>query len=161
MDTIVIYYSYTNNTRKLVNRIKDALQCDSIELEPATPYSTNYDEVVALGQDEKTKNERPALKTNIPDLSSYRKVVLCAPTWWYNIAPVMISFLESYPLQNKNIYILTTNGGFGLGEGKETLKQLCKDSKIQSLIEIPYDEQEMEVSMDIVDNWINEVKEGE
>lgn len=158
MNSIIIYYSYQNNTRKLANYIKEALNCQILELVPVVPYSDNYDDVVALGENEETKNVRPELQTNIPNLDSYDTVILCTPTWWDNIAPVMISFLEKYPLTNKDIYVLATNGGFGLGKGKECLEELCGKESIHSVLEVPFDEDEMEISMDVVNAWIESIK---
>ena len=158
MNPIIIYYSYRNNTRRLANHIKETLNCDIVELLPVTPYSTNYDEVVALGENEETKNARPELQGNIPDLEQYDTVVLCTPSWWDNIAPVMISFLEKYPLTNKRVFALATNGGFGIGKGKEILEELCANASFESLLEVPFDEDEMEISMNVVDEWISTIK---
>ena len=39
---LMVYFSYTGNTRKIANMIKDKLNCDILELKPVEPYSTDY-----------------------------------------------------------------------------------------------------------------------
>ena len=158
MNPIVIYYSYQNNTRKLANHIKDTLNCDVVELLPVVPYSENYDEVVALGEKEETKSAYPEIQDNIPDLSQYNPVIVCTPSWWDNLSPVMISFLKQYSLTDKRVYALATHGGFGIGKGKECLEALCASASLQSIFEVPFDEDEMEISMKVVDEWIASIK---
>ena len=46
MKKLVVYYSYTGNTKKIADMIKNKLDCDILELEPLTPFSKDYDEVV-------------------------------------------------------------------------------------------------------------------
>ena len=46
MKKIVVYYSYTGNTKKIANMIKEKLNCDCIELTPKIPFSTDYQTVV-------------------------------------------------------------------------------------------------------------------
>ena len=46
-DTLVIYYSFTGNSKKVANYVKEKCQADSLELEPLVPFSSDYDEVVA------------------------------------------------------------------------------------------------------------------
>ena len=45
-DTLVIYYSFTGNSKKVAEYVKDKLNADILELEPVIPFSDDYDTVV-------------------------------------------------------------------------------------------------------------------
>lgn len=45
-DTLVIYYSFTGNSKKVAKYVKDKLNADILELEPKIPFSDDYDTVV-------------------------------------------------------------------------------------------------------------------
>ena len=45
MDKIlVIYYSYTGNSKKVAEYVKDKLDADILELESVEPFSSDYDD---------------------------------------------------------------------------------------------------------------------
>ena len=50
--------------------------------------------------------------------------------------PPMKSFLQEYNLGGKTIIPFNTNGGYGVGSGFQTVKELCPDSKILEGFEI-------------------------
>ena len=93
-NTLVIYYSFTGNSKKVAEYVKNKLNADILELEPAIPFSSDYDEVVDEWQNNDIKRDVEIKKIDI-DLSKYNKVVLITCTWWYGISPVMKKFLNS------------------------------------------------------------------
>ena len=56
MKKTIVYYSYSGNTKSIVDMIKEKVNADVFEIKPKTPYSTNYDVVVDLGQEEVNSN---------------------------------------------------------------------------------------------------------
>lgn len=46
MSKLIVYFSYTGNTKSIANRIKEKLNCDSLEIKTVVPYSDDYDAVV-------------------------------------------------------------------------------------------------------------------
>ena len=46
MNKLVVYFSYTNHTREIANRIKEKLNCDILEIKTVIPYSADYQSVV-------------------------------------------------------------------------------------------------------------------
>lgn len=93
-NTLVIYYSFTGNSKKVAEYVKNKLNADILELEPAIPFSSDYDEVVDEWQNNDIKRD-VEIKKITTDLSKYNKVVLITCTWWYGISPVMKKFLNS------------------------------------------------------------------
>ncbi len=41
--TLVVYYSFTGNSKEIAEYVKDKLNADIIELEPKIPFSDDYD----------------------------------------------------------------------------------------------------------------------
>lgn len=42
-DTLVIYYSFSGNSKKVVEYVRNKLNADILELEPAISFSNDYD----------------------------------------------------------------------------------------------------------------------
>ena len=62
---LIIYYSWSGNTRGVAKEIARQTGFDSIELELVKPYSTDYNTVLNEAQRDQHKQARPALKTKI------------------------------------------------------------------------------------------------
>ena len=56
--------------------IKEKVNADVFEIKPKTPYSTNYDVVVDLGQDEVNSNTLREIEDININLDNYDTVVL-------------------------------------------------------------------------------------
>lgn len=82
---LVIYYSFTGNSKKVAEYVKNKLNADILELEPTVPFSSDYDEVVEEWQNNDIKRDVDIKHINI-DLSQYKKIVLITCTWWYGIS---------------------------------------------------------------------------
>lgn len=68
---IIIYFSYTGNTKSIAEMIQKELKCDILRIETEVPYSDDYDAVVSQGQDEVNAGYKPKLKSINVYLSSY------------------------------------------------------------------------------------------
>lgn len=158
MKTIIIYYSYTGNTKSIASYVRERLNCDIIGLEPIKPYSSNYDEVVGQGQEEVNNKFTPKIKRLNISLEDYDKIIIASPIWWYSFAPVMRTFLSENNLENKNIFAFFTNGGYGLGHSINDLKSLQPQANVLSYLDIPFEMNKIQISYSVIDKWLNEVK---
>ena len=111
MKTLIVYYSYTGNTKKIANAIKNNLNCDILEVTPKIPFSNDYDDVVAEYQNNSIKDKSIEINDIGIDLKEYDKIIIGSPVWWYTICPVITSFLKKYDLSGKKIYPFATNAG--------------------------------------------------
>lgn len=159
MKKIIIYYSYTGNTKKVAQYIKNKLHCDLLELEPKIPYSDDYDIVVNQGQDEVNTEYTPLIKDIEINLKDYDEIILGSPIWWYTFAPVVRTFLNDYDLKDKKIYPFLTNGGYGLGHSIKDMKELTDDAIIMKALDIPFENDEMQIDESIIDKWLKEMEE--
>lgn len=158
MNTIIIYYSYTNNTKNLALKIKDKLNCDIFELTPKKHYSTNYDDVVSEGQYEIDNDIRREIN-KMPDITKYNKIILLTPTWWYKPAPVITTYLNDIDLKNKTLIPAMTNAGWpGTVIKDMTNLAIKKGAKVKHPKEFKFDKDIMETSEEELNNWIDTIK---
>ena len=159
-DTLVIYYSFTGNSKKVANYVKDKLNADILELEPQIPFSSDYDEVVAEWQNNDIKRDVEIKKVD-KDLSKYKKIVLITCTWWYGISPVMKKFLKEYDLSNKDIIVASSNAGW-IGHCFKDYETLLPNSNIKGELDLVFSSNEHErdkilTSQSDIDNWIKKL----
>lgn len=110
-DTLVIYYSFSGNSKKVAEYVKNKLNADLLELEPATPFSNDYNQVVNEWQNNDIKRDVEIKPINI-NLANYSKIVLITGTWWYGITPVMKKFLKENDLSGKDVIVAASNAGW-------------------------------------------------
>ena len=127
---LVVYYSYTGNTRVLAEQIRQSVNGDIFEIQPATPYSSDYDTVVNQGKREVESGYKPPLKRNVDNLSSYEVIFVGTPIWWYTIAPPVSTFLTESDLAGKTIIPFCTHGGYGAGHSLDDIKKLAPKSQV-------------------------------
>jgi flavodoxin len=127
---LVVYYSYTGNTRALAEQIRQSVDGDIFEIQPATPYSSDYDTVVNQGKKEVESGYKPPLKRKVDNLSSYEVIFVGTPIWWYTIAPPVATFLAESDLAGKTIIPFCTHGGYGAGHSLEDIKKLAPKSQV-------------------------------
>lgn len=155
---LVVYFSYTGNTRKIANLIKEKLTCDILELKPVTSYSTDYQTVVDEEQRLEGANHMPEIQDINIDLESYDTVVIGTPVWWYREAPVVRTFLNKYDLSGKNIYLFATNAGW-LGKTFIELQKECKGNIISTQNIVFESYRDKLVINDVeINNWIVGIK---
>ena len=124
--TLVAYFSASGTTAKAAKNLAEAAGADLYEIKPAVPYTQadlNWmDKKSRSSVEMNDKSSRPALADQDADISSYDKILLGFPIWWY-VAPTIInSFLESYDFSGKKIVLFATSGGSGFGKTVDGLK---------------------------------------
>lgn len=157
MKKLIVFYSYTGNTKKIANKIKEKLDCDILELEPLVPFSDDYDEVVNEYQNNSI-NKEVEIKDIKINLNNYDEFIIGTPVWWYTISPVITQFLKKYKLDNKTIIPFATNAGW-LGKTFKDIEKLCPNSKIEKEMNIVFESYSDKLKTDEkeIDNWIDKL----
>lgn len=152
---LIVFFSYSNNTRMIANKIQSQLKCDILEIKPTVPYSKDYNTVVNDEQNSEASNHLPEIKELNLDLNKYDTIILGTPVWWYRPAPVIRTFLTTNNLANKTIIPFATNAGW-LGRTFHEIRQLCPNSKVEKEMNIVYESysSKLKTSEDDIDNWI-------
>ena len=159
MSSIVIYHSYTGNTKMIAEKIKLTLNCDILELKPLAPFSSDYDEVVREYQNNENAKSVVGIEHFDIDLSKYDTIILGTPVWWYSLTPVVRKFLQSYDLNGKTIIPFATNGGL-IGRTFKEIKELCPNSIIKNEFDIPFSQNTPAISQDEFDIWIQSLQQN-
>jgi flavodoxin len=154
MKTLILYYSYGGNTRKIARMLQQEIGADLEEIETVKPYTGSYNDIVDQGQREINSGFMPEIKPLKVDVSGYDRIVLGSPVWWYTFAPAMKSFLHNNDLSGKSIYPYATNGGW-IGHTFEDFERDCKDAKVQKGLNIRFDEKQLLTSEKEIKKWIN------
>lgn len=154
-DTLIIYFSYTGNTRKIANMIKDKLNCDLLELKPVEPYSKSYQSVVDEEQNLEGSNHLRKYQDINVDLSKYDNIILGTPVWWYTITSVIRTFLSENNLEGKNIIPFATNAGW-LGRTFSEIKKLCPNSNVKNEMNIVFESysDKLVTKLEEINEWI-------
>lgn len=153
---IIIYFSYTNNTKMIAEKIKAKLNCDILEIKTVIPYSDDYDTVVNDEQNSEASNHLPEIQKIDIDLSKYDEIILGTPVWWYRPVPAIRTFLTQNDLSGKVIKPFATNAGW-LGRTFKEIKSLCPNSEVDEGMNIVFKSYSDKLKTDEEDisNWIN------
>lgn len=156
MKKLVVYFSYTGNTKKIVQMIKEKLDCDILELSPVIPYSSNYQTVVDETKENLQTRETPKINDININLDNYEKIIIGTPVWWYTITPVIRTFLTKYDLSGKIVYPFATNAGW-LGHTFDEIEDLCPNSKIEKGMNIIFESysSNLKTKEEAINEWIN------
>lgn len=111
MNKLVVYFSYTGNTKMIANRIKKKINCDILEIKTVIPYSKDYETVVNDEQNSEASNYLPEIQDINIDLSKYDEIILGTPVWWYRPVPAIRTFLSKSDLSGKTVKPFATNAG--------------------------------------------------
>ena len=133
---LIVYLSRTNNTKAIAEIIHRNVGGKMVAIELEKPYPENYEETVQQVVKENETGYLPSLKTKIDSIQKFNLVFVGFPTWGMKLPPPMKSFLKQYDLSGKTVVPFNTNGGYGVGTGFETVKELCPNSKVLDGFEI-------------------------
>lgn len=156
MSKLIVYFSYTNNTRTIANKIKEKLNCDILEIKTIMPYSEDYQSVVNDEQNTERSNYLPEIQDINIDLSKYDEIILGTPVWWYRPVPAIRSFLTQNDLSKKTIKPFATNAGW-LGKTFKEIKSLCPNSIVEEGMNIVFESysDKLVTSENDVNKWID------
>jgi len=127
---LIVYLSRTNNTKAIAEIIHNKVGGTLVALELEKPYPENYQATVQQVVNENETGYLPPLKTKIDSIQKYDFVFVGFPTWDMKMPPPMKGFLHQYNLSGKTVIPFNTNAGYGVGNGFQTVKELCKNSKV-------------------------------
>ena len=155
---LVVFFSYTGNTRIIAGMIKDKLNCDILEIETVIPYSTDYQTVVDEEQNNEGSKILPEIKDINIDLNNYDEIIIGTPVWWYNAAPAIRKFLTKYDLSGKTVVPFATNAGW-LGRTFVEIKKLCPNSNVINEKNIVFESytSNLVTSTEEINDWINKL----
>jgi flavodoxin len=125
---LVAYFTRTGTTERMANTIHDIVGGDILEIDPVTPYPTDYQEALSKAQQELGANARPALTTTVSNMDDYDVIFIGYPIWYGTCPMTVFTFLDSYDLSGKTIVPFSTSGSSGISTSERAIADACPDS---------------------------------
>ncbi|WP_293942854.1 MULTISPECIES: flavodoxin [unclassified Sphingobacterium] len=129
-NVLIVYLSRTKNTKVLAEIIHRKVGGRLVGIELEKPYPAHYQTTVDQVAQENRTGYLPPLKTKIDSMDTYDVVFIGFPTWGMQLPPPVKSFLNDYNLAGKTVIPFNTNAGYGIGSTFDTVRQLCRGSKV-------------------------------
>ncbi len=137
--SLVLFYSWSGNTRRIARIIAEKTGADLRELRPEADYPQNYDEVLSQAKEQIQRKQYPPLRPMDMDWSAYEAVYLGTPNWWSTTAPPVTAFLREMMPTDKTIIPFCTHGGGGEGEIAQVVRSHCIGCDVLPLLSIQED----------------------
>lgn len=131
---LVVYYTWSNNTGTVARELHSIVGGDLIEVTPSTPYTTDYNTMLTVGQQEinaiDNSGTYPAISTNIDSFNDYDVVFIGYPLWYSRMATPMQSFLHNHAskLSGKRIALFCTSASSGMSGTVTDACRLCPEA---------------------------------
>ena len=152
----IVYYSYSNNTKKIVDEIIKTVKADVYEIKPVIPYPDDYELLIEQEEHKQGKEEVVEIEDLKINLKDYEIIILGTPVWWYTMAPPVRSFLKNNDLSGKTIIPFITNGGW-IGTTLEDINKLTKGAHVKNEIDIVFEDNNMKTSLVGLTDWIDSI----
>lgn len=93
MKNLIIYFTYSGNTERLVKETNKHFNYDCVKIDRNVPYSEDYDTCAYKeAKDEWQKHIYPEFVGLDKDVNMYDRILLFFPIWWYTF-PMVIGSL--------------------------------------------------------------------
>ena len=159
---LTVYYSWSNgNTERIAKMLQKKIGGDIVRIDTITPYEGSYDDVVNQGQEEVQRGFEPEIKPLGVNISDYDVIAVGTPTWWYTMAPAVLTFLHTESFADKTVIPFMTNAGWP-GNVIKDMKTVCKGADIKYEMEVQFDStggSRLETPMEDITKWIQNVKQ--
>lgn len=152
-DTLIVYFSYTGNTKKVVERIHALKGYDIEEIIPVEAYAKNYQEVVDAEEAKIGEEDTIDIQPLSVSLEKYKRIIIGTPVWWYTCAPAIRTFLLENHLSGKEIIPIVTHGGW-LGHTIEDIQKYAKEATMRTYLDLEFADASMRKTQKELDNWI-------
>lgn len=137
--TLIVYYSYTNNVERIVTELRNQIEADAVEIEPADKgldyaannYAIGSAQIAAIRNNPNDVASYPAIDPVSVDLSQYSTIIIGAPLWWSNMAAPLQTFLFQHgaEMSGKNIGLIVSSASSEISGVESDAKRLIPDGK--------------------------------
>ena len=130
MNPLIVYYSYSGITRKLVEDIALITDGELQELEPQDPYSFSYNTAVKEVRAQIEKGYCPQLCQGLANIDDFETIFIGSPNWLKTFAPPVLSFLRTTDLSGKTIIPFCTHEGSGDAGTVRRIQSACPKATV-------------------------------
>lgn len=140
--TLVVYYSYTNNVERIVGELRNSIQADVVEIEPAQKgldyaannYAIGSEQIAAIRNNPNEAASYPAIDPVAVNLADYDCIIIGAPLWWSNMAAPMQTFLFQHggEMAGKHIGLIVSSASSGISGVESDARRLVPGGRFLS-----------------------------
>ena len=150
--TLVAYFSWSGNTEQVAQIIQAATGADVFKIEPATPYTDDYNALLDVARQEQADNARPELAAQVENWENYDVIFVGYPNWWSDVPMAVYTFLESYDFKDKTLVPFNTSASGGFGRSLDGIAESAAGATI--LEGIALTEGELADAQNAVTEWL-------
>ena len=100
------------------------------KIEPATPYTDDYDALLDIAQQEQAEDIRPQLATQVENWDNYDVIFVGYPNWWSDAPMAVYTFLEAYDFTGKTLIPFNTSASGGFGRSLSGIEESAAGANI-------------------------------
>jgi len=131
MKSLVIFYSFSGNTRLIAKFVAQTLNADIEELKPIKPLNADGAGYVMWGLRQLVSQSKPPLMPLEHNPMEYDLIVLGTPVWSYTVTPPIRTFLSDNHIIGKNVALFCCHGG-NYGKTFKNMEKALQGNKIVS-----------------------------
>ena len=150
---LVIYFSCTNTTKGIADRIVETTDAATWRIVPEVAYTSgdlDYNNSSSrANREQNDPSARPAIQGKCENLADYDVVFLGYPIWWGKAPKVIFTFLESHDFTGKTIVPFCTSHSSGIGSSDTDLHRLAAGAEWEQGRRFSGNE-----SKETIKNWI-------
>ena len=135
--TLVVYYSYTGNSREIVNTLTSQIQADVLEIQPAEKglkyeannYALGTQLLEAIKANPNDLSSYPAIDPVATSLSGYENIIIVTPLWWSQMAAIMQTYLfqSAAQMAGKHVGLIVSSHSSGISGVVADARRLLPD----------------------------------
>ena len=124
--SLVVYFSCTDNTKKIAEYVAEGTDADIYRIEAAQPYTSA--DLDYNNSDSRTSREnrdataRPEIAGELPSLEGYANVYIGYPIWHGQAPKILYTFVENCNLSGKTVIPFCTSASSGIGTSAANLQ---------------------------------------
>ncbi|MBE5834394.1 MAG: hypothetical protein E7309_07125 [Butyrivibrio sp.] len=172
-DTLVIYFSANNlndvdavssatpmvgeesAVEWMANIIHDEVGGNLVQIVPSEDYPLEYDATADLAKTEADSEARPAFNNLGIDPTSYSRVFIGYPIWWYRMPMIMETFFDTYDFDGVTIIPFNTHLGSRNGGTYDMIRDREPGATVLEGIPISGSDVGKDSSKEDIIKWLN------
>ena len=127
---IVVYFSCTDNTKRIAEYVAEGISAHIYRIEAAIPYTAadlNYNDANSrTSVENKDSAARPEIAGVLPSLDEYTNIYIGYPIWHGQAPKILYTFVEHYSLSGKTVIPFCTSASSGIGTSASNLQTAAK-----------------------------------
>ena len=134
MNTAIVFYSMSGNTRQSAEKTAAELGAELIGIKPQKAYPSAGLRKFLWGGKSAVMGETPPLEPYIFNAEKYDRVILASPVWASNIAPPVRTFIKenAHKLKGKRLAALLCCSGGGFDKALNKLRALLEVTELEA-----------------------------